>query len=97
MHEEATVAEPDDGHAGPGFNPPEAERALVDPEPVGDRPHQLSLKGRSSTLNDQAERSWCATCQISSAIAVGRMKKSSGALGNMRRVQARSMTASITR
>src|SRR5690349_18121056 len=96
MDEEPAVAELHDGHPGTGLDAPEPERSGVHPEPVGDPPHQLSLKGRTSTLNDHAERPWCATCQISSAIAAGRMKKSSGALGNIRRVQARSMTASIT-
>jgi sugar/nucleoside kinase (ribokinase family) len=43
---------------------------------VGDR-YQGSWNGRISTLKDQAERSWWATCQASSAIAVGLMKKSS--------------------
>jgi len=42
------------------------------------RRYQASPNGRNSTLNDQAQRSWCATCQISSAIAAGWMKKSSG-------------------
>ena len=59
--------------------------------------HQLSPNGRTSTRNDQAERSCMATCQISSAIAAGRMKKSSLRSGNICRVQARSMTASIIR
>ena len=33
--------------------------------------YQDSPKGRSSTLNDQLERGWCATCQIVSAMSLG--------------------------
>src|SRR5262245_61149623 len=62
----------------------------------GGRVHQLSPNGRTSTRKDQADRSWWATCQISSAIARGAMKKSSGRSEKTCRVQGTSMTASMT-
>ena len=73
-----------------------APRAGSPSEQSPGRAHHFSAKGRTSTRKDQAERSWCATCQTSSAIAAGWMKKASGASGFSLRVHARSMTASIT-
>src|ERR1044072_8490981 len=48
---------------------------------VGHRAHHVSPNGRISTLNDQALRSCCRTCQTSSAIAAALMKKLSGRSG----------------
>jgi hypothetical protein len=59
--------------------------------------YQRSPNGRSSTSNDQAERSWWATWKTSSAIASGLLKKSSGLSGlNGTRVQGVSIAASTT-
>ncbi len=58
--------------------------------------YQVSPKGRSSTVKDQVERSWWATRYISSAMATGLAKKSSGASGaRMGRVRGVSMAASM--
>ncbi len=70
--------------------PPEQQKAV---EQTG---YQLSPNGLISARNDQAERGWCARCQASSAIADGLMKKSSPLSFQRSRVQARSITASIT-
>jgi hypothetical protein len=58
--------------------------------------YHVSLKGLISTLNDHAERGWFATCQASSAIAAGAMKKSSGLFLKRSRAQGTSITASMT-
>lgn len=58
--------------------------------------YHVSPKGLISTLNDHAERGWLATCQASSAIATGVMKKSSGLSLKRSRVQGTSITASMT-
>ena len=58
--------------------------------------YQVSPKGRSSTVKDQVERSWWATRYISSAMATGLAKNSSGASGaRMGRVRGVSMAASM--
>src|SRR6478672_6208974 len=58
--------------------------------------YHVSLKGLISTLNDHAERGWPATCQASSAIAAGAMKKSSGLVLKRSRAHGTSITASMT-
>ena len=58
--------------------------------------YHVSPKGLISTLNDHADRGWLATCQASSAIAAGAMKKSSGLFLKRSRAQGTSITASMT-
>jgi len=58
--------------------------------------YHVSPNGLTSTLNDHAERGWFATCQASSAIAAGAIKKSSGLSLKRWRAQGTSITASIT-
>ena len=57
--------------------------------------YQFSMSGRSSTLNDHAERSWWAMWNASSAIAEGLQKNSSGlSAATTGRVRGVSMAAS---
>jgi hypothetical protein len=59
--------------------------------------YHVSPKGLISTLNDHAERGWLATCQASSAIAAGAMKKSSGLFLKRSRAQGTSPLFSALR
>src|SRR5262249_5997805 len=59
-------------------------------------PHHFSPKGRRSTSNVHAARSWCATWYTVSAIPAGLAKNSSGFDAKACRVHGTSITASMT-